>query len=161
MPPLRFGTLLRDSLRIGAILFVLYAAGAVANSMSELPLLVGVGDLVRAGFVFAGTSVAVLYVLLRSVALGRASRWDTAETLSTETFDARAFLREATAVATPVLLWFALAGLATTFSGHSTLNSTVETLVLASTRAGILTAVLYVLARTIGVLYSPEASEAS
>ncbi|WP_158057372.1 hypothetical protein [Halorussus halophilus] len=151
MRPLRLRSLLKDSLRIGAILLVLYATGAVANAMSELPFLVNAGDLVRTGFVFAGTSVAVLYVVVRSVALGSASGGDRSKMV-----DSSSFGREAVVVATPVVFWFALAGLATTLAGHSTLNAAVETLVLASTRAGILTVLLYVLARGIGVLQSPE-----
>lgn len=126
----------------------------MANTTSEIPVLLGVGNLAHSGFVFLGTVVAVLYVVYRSFDLGGESTLD-----SSERPDSTRLLREVGFLAVPVLLWFALAGLAaTTLAGHSTLNSAIETIVLASTRAGILTALLYVLARGIEILHSPDAS---
>jgi hypothetical protein len=59
---------------------------------------------------------------------------------------------EAVVLAVPVVLWFTVAGLSMILQPHSTLNSAIKTIVLASTRAGILTAILYVLARGLAVL---------
>lgn len=147
MPPIALRTLSKESLSIGAILFVSYTVGTVTNVISEIPLLAHTGDFLRDGIVIAGTAAAVLYVLLRSVALAR-----TIDVTENQPTAAPAFVREAAVLAFPVILWFSLAGLSTTLGLHSTLDSAVETLVLASTRVGMLTAVLYVLARGISVL---------
>ena len=144
MPPVKLRLLLKESFSIGVILLVSYAVGAVMNAISEVPLLVYTGDYVREGFVFAGTAVAILYVLLRSVAL--AHTIDTTE--SHLTAPLREFIREAVVLALPVILWFTIAGLSMVLQSDSTLNSAIETIVLASTRASILTAVLYLLARS-------------
>lgn len=148
MSPIDGRSLLSESLGIGAILFTSYTVGAVMNAISEVPFLVYTGDFVREGFVLAGTAVAVLYVVLRSVALSRTI--DATERHLTPT--RRKFIREALVLALPVVLWFTIAGLSAVLQSHSTLNSAIETIVLASTRAGILTAILYVLARGLAVL---------
>lgn len=97
MPPVKLRLLLKESFSIGAILLVSYAVGAVMNAISEVPLLVYTGDYVREGFVFVGTAVAILYVLLRSVAL--AHTIDTTEIHLTAPL--REFIREAVVLASP------------------------------------------------------------
>ena len=148
MSPIDVRTLLTESLRIGAILLISYTIGAVMNAISEVPFLVYTGDFVREGFILAGTAIAILYVLLRSVDLSRTIN----NTESRLTPGTREFIHEAVVLALPVILWFTIAGLSMVLQPHSTLNSAIETIVLASTRAGILTAVLYVLARCFAVL---------
>lgn len=152
MSPIDVRSLLTESLRIGAILFVSYTIGAVVNAISEVPLLVYTGDFVREGFVLAGTAIAILYVLLRSVALSRTINATESHLPPTT----REFVREAVVLALPVVLWFTIAGLSTVLQSHSTLNSAIETIVLASTRAGALTAILYVFARGRAVLPTVE-----
>ena len=154
MPPITLRTLLKESLSIWAILLVFYAVGAVLNAMSEIAFLVQTGDFVREGFVLAGTSSAILYVLVRSVALARTIDIASVTLLSNST----TFVREAVVLALPIILWFTLAGLATALSSFDPVNAAVETIVLAATRTGILTAVLYVLARSIAVLVTTDGS---
>lgn len=148
MSPIDVRSFLTESLRIGAILFISYTIGAVMNALSEVPVLVFTGDFVREGFILAGTVIALLYVMLRSVALSRTIN-ATESHLTPTTWE---FVREAVVLALPVVLWFTIAGLSMVLQSHSTLNSAIETIVLASTRAGILTAILYVLARGLAVL---------
>jgi hypothetical protein len=154
MPLITLRTLLKESLSMWAILLVFYAVGAVMNALSEIALLVQTGAFVREGFVLAGTSIAILYVLVRSIALARTIGIAGA----TFTSDSTTFVREAVVLALPIILWFTLAGLATALSSFDPVNAAVETIVLASTRTGILTAVLYVLARSIALFLSPDGS---
>lgn len=151
---LELRTVVKESINIGAILLVMYAIGAVMNAMSDIALFVRTGDFVREGFILAGTSVAILYVLLRSIALARNSSVGDV-TLDS---DPKEFIREAVVLALPVIFWFTLAGLATALVPFDPLNAAVETIVLATTRTGVLTAVLYVLARSGAVLLASDSS---
>lgn len=152
MSPISARTLLKESLGIGVILFVTYTVGAVMNTISEVGILESTGDFIRSGFVLAGTAIAILYVLVRSVSLARTLP-NTEMQLAPGTAE---FVREAVTLSIPVILWFTVAGLSTMLQVDSTLNSAIETIVLASTRAGILTAILYVLARGIAFLPRPD-----
>lgn len=148
MSPIDVRTLITESLKIGVILFISYTIGAVMNAISEVPFLAYTGDFVREGFVLAGTAIAILYVLLRSVDLSRTIN-NTESRLTPKTQE---FIHESVVLAVPVVLWFTVAGLSMILKPHSTLNSAIETIVLVSTRAGILTAILYVLARGLAAL---------
>lgn len=148
MPPINLRTLLKESLVIGTFLFASYAIGAVMNAMSEVAYLVHTGDIVREGFVLAGTGVTILYVLIRSVEFASAYTVTASESF----VGTREFVREGLILAIPVILWFTLAGLATALQPFDPLNAAVETLVLAFTRTGILTIVLYLLARIIAFI---------
>jgi len=155
MPPVTLRTMVRESGKIGIVLFAFYAAGALLNTISEVALFLRTGDLIRDGFIVAGTSIAILYVLGRSIDLARTLT--TAD--STFTRDFSPFVHEMVILAIPVILWFVVAGLATSLQSVDPVNSAVETIVLASTRTGILTAGLYVFARSGGLLLTPEPTE--
>lgn len=147
MPPIDGRSLLAESLRIGVLLFIPYSIGAVMKAIVEVPFRGATGTYVREGFVLAGTAIALLYVLLRSVTLARTI--DSSGSHLTPAFEE--FVREAVVLALPVILWFSIAGLAMVLRLHTTLGAAIDTLVLASTGAGILTAILYLLARGIAV----------
>lgn len=155
MPPIELRTLSKESLVIGSLLLVAFAVGAVLNAMSEVASLVETGDFVREGFVLAGTAVAILYVLVRSVELARTID----DTDADSSVGIEEFAREGAVLAIPVVLWFTLAGLATALMPFDPLNAAVETLVLAGTRTGILTAALYILARVVAFLQSSDSGE--
>jgi hypothetical protein len=148
MSPIGARTLLKESLDIGTILFVTYTVGAVMNTISAVGILQSTGDFIRSGFVLAGTAIAILYVLVQSVSLAHTLR-ATGTQLTPSTTQ---FVREAVILSIPVILWFTVAGLSTMLQVDSTLNAAIETIVLASTRTGLLTAILYVLARGIALL---------
>lgn len=147
MPPLEARALLAESKRIGGILFISYMIGALMKAISEVPFRGATGTYVREGFVLAGTAIALLYVLLRSVTLARTI----GSTRSHLTPTLREFVHEAVVLALPIILWFSIAGLAMVLRLHSTLDAAIDSLVLASTGTGILTAILYLLARGIAV----------
>ncbi|GGK84521.1 hypothetical protein [Haloarcula sebkhae] len=147
-------SLLIESLRIGSILFISYTIGAVINGINEIAFFVYVGDYVREGVILSGTAIAILFVLLRSVALSRTIH----TTQNNLTPTTQEFVREAVVLAVPVVIWFTIAGLSMVLQSHSTFNSTIETIELASTRTGILTASLYVLFRGLTVLPTIEFS---
>lgn len=147
MPPLEARSLLAESLRIGVLLFIPYSIGALMKAISEVPFRGATGMYVREGFVLAGTAIALLYVLLRSATLARTI--DSTGSHLTPTLEE--FVREAVVLGLPVVLWFSIAGLAMVLRLHGTLDAAIDSLVLASTGAGILTAVLYLLARGIAV----------
>jgi hypothetical protein len=152
MSPISARTLLKESLSIGAILFVTYTVGAVMNTISEIGILQSTGDFIRSGFIFAGTAIAILYVLVRSVSLAHTLS-DAGIRLIPSTTE---FAREAFILSIPIILWFTVAVLSTMLQADNTLNAAIETIILASTRAGILTAILYVLAHGIAFLPRPD-----
>ncbi|MGN8213591.1 hypothetical protein [Halococcus salifodinae] len=135
---------MEESLPVGGLLFAWYVLSALVAALANGSFL---GTL-SIGFQIVGSATAVVFVVVRGIAIARETR---PLRLSG---DLRELLDESTVVAVPVLVWVALGTLVALPFGLFRFGTSVPTLVAAFVQTAIATTGLYVVVRVVPVLRS-------
>ncbi|WP_049900736.1 hypothetical protein [Halococcus agarilyticus] len=142
--PLDSRRLLEESVPVGGLLLVWYTLSALALPIADGAML----NALVTGFQTVGTAVAVVFVVVRGVAIARETR---PVRLSS---DVRELLDESTVVAVPVLAWAGLAALIALPYSLFQISADLSIIAAAFVQTAVATAALYVVIRVVPVLRS-------